>query len=97
MKKEITTFKKYGTSPKLLANDTPSSRSKTGVKGVYITGGDPKHGKIVYQARISVNHREVLLYAGKDLRAAIAARKKGEEIYYKPIIDEAKKDGLFNV
>ena len=90
-----TIFQEFGSSPKALANTTPTSRSKTGVRGVYLTGGNPKKGRFYFQARVTVpgTHKEIVVYNGRDFKKACAARKKAEQIYYQPVIDEAKKMG----
>lgn len=69
----------------------PTKRSKTGIRGVYKTGND-KQG-YCYQARITVNGKEKILYCGYDLNKAIKAREYAEEEYYKPIIEKAIKLG----
>lgn len=74
------------------ANDQPTSRSKTGVKGVYRTGGGGKY-RDYYQARITVDGKEKLLYSGKSMVDAIIARKAAEEKYYAPLIKEAIEKG----
>lgn len=48
MKTKKNIFKTFGSSPKALANTTPTSRSKTGVRGVYLTGGNPKKGRFYF-------------------------------------------------
>ena len=90
-----TIFQEFGSSPKALASTTPTSRSKTGVRGVYLTGGNPKKGRFYFQARVTVpgTHKEIVVYNGRDFKKACAARKKAEQIYYQPVIEEAKKMG----
>lgn len=60
----------------------PSKRSTTGVKGV----AEKKGG---YVATICVRYRQIYLGRYKKLEDARLAREYAEEIYYKPIIEEA--------
>ena len=57
-----------------------TSRSKTGVPGVYLSGGR-KVGD-TYQARISVDKKEIYLGASRDLAKVVALRKEAEAKYY---------------
>lgn len=84
----------FKSSPNAMANTKATSRSKTGVKGVYLTG--PQRGKPCYQARITIpgEHREKVVYNGHDFKKACKARKQAERIYYEPIIKEARKQGF---
>lgn len=72
--------------------DKPTSRSKTGVRGVYRTGA-PGY----YQARITIGGKEEILYCGKNFNKACKIRKEAEQKYYTPIINEAIKNGYLEV
>lgn len=76
-----------GTNLRALLNQEPTSRSSTGVKGVYRMPGG------LFEARVTVNHKELILYRGKDFGLACIAREVGVEEYYKPIIEKAKEQG----
>ncbi|MBC1746885.1 AP2 domain-containing protein [Listeria seeligeri] len=58
--------------------------NKSGYRGV--TFKDNK-----WVARISVSGKEHYLGSFDQKEEAIAARKKGEELYFKPLIDKYKK------
>ena len=55
-------------------------RSKTGVPGVYKSGG--RNAGDMYQARINVDGKEIYLGSSKDVTKCIAMRKEAEERYY---------------
>lgn len=57
-----------------------TSRSKTGVPGVYLSGG--RKDSMVYQARISVDKKEIYLGASRDFEKVVALRKEAEAKYY---------------
>ena len=59
---------------------SPTPRSKTGIPGVYRTGG--RNGKVVYQARLVIDGKERYLGAFKTIKEAAAVRKKAEQHYY---------------
>lgn len=84
------TFKKYGTYLGQIAESEPTIRTKTGIRGVYKTGGPGR-----YQARITVNKKEIYLGSSTSLDDAIAMRKNAEKEYYEPIIKDAIKAGDF--
>lgn len=77
-----------GTNLGALVNQEPTSRSSTGVKGVYKI----PHTKL-YEARVTVDHKELILYRGTSFALACRAREMGIEEYYKPIIEKAKEAG----
>ena len=58
----------------------PTSRSRSGHLGVYITGG--RNGEIVYQARISYEGKEIYLGCTRDLQKAIKMRRDAENRFY---------------
>ena len=76
-----------GTNLGALINQEPTSRSSTGVKGVYRMPGG------FFEARVTVEHKERILYRGTDFGLACRAREMGVEEYYKPIIEKAKEAG----
>ena len=76
-----------GTNLGALVNQEPTSRSSTGVKGVYRMPGG------VFEARVTVEHKERILYRGADFALACRAREMGVEEYYRPIIEKAKEIG----
>ncbi len=89
-KKNIPTRNKYNTTLGEIAVSRPRSNSSTGIKGVYRVWN-----RNYYQARISINKQEIILISTKDFNEAVRVRKEAEEEYYKPIIDEAIKNGDF--
>ena len=83
-------FKKYGAYLGQIAETEPTTRTKTGVRGVYKTGAPG-----CYQARITVNKKEIYLGSSTSLEDTIAMRKAAEKEYYEPIINDAIKAGDF--
>lgn len=63
------------------------SNNATGVRGVYYI-----KTKNLYRARIKVKGKYISLGCYKTLPDAIAARKKGEEVYFGEILDSYKKE-----
>ena len=86
------TRKKYKTNLGQIADSTPTSRSSTGVKGVYKIWYRNK-----YQARIQVNGKEIILITTYDFDEACEVRKEAEEKYYQSIVDKAKENGDFHI
>ena len=84
--------------PGALASRKPTSRSTTGFRGVYRTGGQGQYKGRYYQARITVHEngvaREKLLYCGPNLREAIIARLRAEEEHYDKVLEHFSKEGL---
>lgn len=78
--KALSDNKVDGTSLLALKQKT-SKNSKTGVKGVCMT----KDGR--YRAYISIRRKHIGLGIFDTLEEAAEARRKGEEKYFKPIID----------
>lgn len=82
--------------PKALASRKPTSRSTTGFRGVYITGGYNQYKGRYYQARITVHEngkaREKVVYCGTNLREAIIARLRAEEEYYEKALETTKEE-----
>lgn len=87
IKKPGTYDRFMGTNLGALVNQEPTSRSSTGVKGVYRMPGG------VFEARVTVEHKERILYRGTDFALACRAREMGVEEYYRPIIEKAKEIG----
>jgi len=84
------TKRKYGTALGTIADSKPTSRSSTGVRGVYKVWY-----KDLYQARIQINGKEIILITTPDFEEAVNVRKEAEETYYKPIVDRAINNGDF--
>lgn len=72
-----------GTSISMIRKETPTKASTTGVRGVYWA-----KDKGCYIARIMIKGKEIRLGQFKTLQEAAKARKRAEEEYYKPVIDE---------
>ncbi len=64
----------YGLRPEANRITTPTSRSKTGVRGVFKRRG-------LYVATINVNKKQIYLGGYKTLEEATKARRKAEEKY----------------
>lgn len=94
--KKPATYEGCLVKPGALASHTPTSRSTTGFRGVYRTGGQGQYKGRYYQARITIHEngvaQEKLLYCGPNLREAIIARLRAEEDYYDKILEEINKE-----
>ena len=62
-----------------------SKKNTSGVRGVCPT----KHGR--WRAVIGYKGKQIYLGEYSDIKDAIAARKRGEELYFKPVIDEIER------
>lgn len=69
-----------------LKSNKPSSRNRSGVKGV---SWDKSRSKWV--AELKIRGKKIFLGRFDELDTAAAARKKAEELYFKPIIDKGGK------
>ena len=70
---------RWSTLSKQAFNARPSRKNKLGVLGVRKI---KQKNCIRYNARITVNGKEIKLYYGPSLDEAIAARKEAEKLYY---------------
>lgn len=73
-------MRKYGTNFHSIASSKARKDNTSGVKGVSYNGKK-------WIARITVQHHSVYLGSFQDIESAIAARKAGEEKYFKPLIE----------
>ena len=69
----------------LIASKKANKNSQTGVRGVYLT----QSGK--YEAKLEFQRKRYHLGTFETLEEAAAARKEGEEKYYKPILEKYNK------
>lgn len=73
-----------GTTVSTIRPDRPANRnSKSGIRGVYWSTREQ-----CWIAKITVRRKSITLGRFRGLEAAIAARKKAEEKYFAPIIEE---------
>ena len=72
-----------GTSISKLNSNEPNKRNKLGIRGVYWSSSEEK-----YVAHITLRKKKIVLGKFTRLEDAIAARKRGEEMYFQPIIEE---------
>lgn len=84
--KNVLTFYDGTQVCKLLKKEANKS-NQTGIRGVYWSNRDN-----CYIACIGIRNKKITLCRTKDLQKAVTARKKAEEEYYKPIIEEYEKN-----
>lgn len=75
-----------GTNLALIKNNNPTSRSKSGIRGV---SWDARRQK--WRAQIGFKNKKIALGAFNDIADAIKARKAAEEKYYKPLLNKHNK------
>lgn len=73
-------MRKYGTNFHSIASTKARKDNTSGIRGVSFNGKK-------WVARLTVQHHSVYLGSFRDIESAIAARKAGEEKYFKPLIE----------
>jgi len=75
-----------GTNVSKIANTKPKANNTSGVTGVVLT----KNG--MWQAHIGLQGKRIWLGTFAIFEEAVEARKKAEELYFKPIIEKFYKE-----
>lgn len=79
--------RRFNTNVSRLTHSTPNKNNlSTGVKGIYF---NPKKGK--YSAKIVIHYKQKFLGYYTKIEDAIKARKRAEEEYFTPIIEDSKQ------
>ena len=73
-------MRKYGTNFHSIASTNVRKDNTSGIRGVSFNGKK-------WIARLTIQHHAVYLGSFQDIESAIAARKAGEERYFKPLIE----------
>lgn len=79
-----------GTNIRIISSKKLPKNNKSGVKGVYF---DSSRGQWI--ASLTLKRKVVFRERFRKFDDAVKARKKAEEKYFKPIIENAKNTGLF--
>lgn len=79
-----------GTNIRIISSKKLPKNNKSGVKGVYF---DSSRGQWI--ASLKFKRKVVFRERFRKFDDAVKARKKAEEKYFKPIIENAKKHGIF--
>ena len=85
-RKQIERNVTYNTNFQVITQDKPPANNTSGVKGV-----SWNKGKKAWDAYIGIHGKRICLGRYAKFEDAVKARKRAEEEYYQPLIEELKK------